>query len=45
MNRGRKWIIAAAALLVLGLLLCGVSYRLIGFEFGKLSTVRYTVKT
>ncbi len=45
MNRGRKWIIAAAVLLVLGLLLCGVSYRLIGFDFGKLSTVRYTVKT
>ena len=45
MSKRNKWIIAAVVLLVTGMLLCGVSYAALGFDFGKLSTTEYVTNT
>lgn len=45
MSRERKWIIAAAVLLVLGLIICSVAFAVLGLDFGKLGTVKYVSKT
>lgn len=45
MSRGKKWIVAALVLLVLGVLICAASYRAFGFDLGKLSTVKLVTKT
>ena len=41
----RKWKIAAAVLLIAGVLICAVSLATLGFDFKKLSTVEYTTNT
>ena len=45
MNRTRKWAIFGAILVVTGLIICWISYALLGFDFRKLSTVEYTDNT
>ncbi|MDI9470906.1 MAG: DUF4097 family beta strand repeat-containing protein [Bacillota bacterium] len=45
MSRERKWIITAAVLLVLGLMICFVAFAALGFDYGKLSTVEYVSNT
>ena len=45
MSKRNKWMIAAAVLLVLGLILCAVAYWMLGSDFKKLSTVKYETRT
>jgi DUF4097 and DUF4098 domain-containing protein YvlB len=45
MSKWIKWVIAAAVLLVLGLIICGVTLCVLGFNFGKLGTVKFVTKT
>ncbi len=41
----KKWLIAAAILLLTGVLACGIAFVVLGFDFGKLSTVAYVTNT
>ena len=45
MNTTRKWVKAGVILLAAGILICGISFAILGFDFGKLSTVRYETNT
>ncbi len=45
MGKSGKWIITGAALLVAGVLICGISFGIMGFDFGKMSTVTYVTNT
>lgn len=45
MGKSGKWIITAVVLLVAGVLICGISIGIMGFDFGKLSTVTYVTNT
>lgn len=41
MSNHKKWIIAAAILLGTGVLICGISFAVLGFDFRTLDTVEY----
>ena len=45
MRKSGKWIITAIVLLVTGIVICGVSFGVLGFDLGKLSTVTYVTNT
>ena len=45
MGKSGKWIITAIVLLVTGIVICGVSFGVLGFDLGKLSTVTYVTNT
>lgn len=45
MSTTKKWIVAAAILLGAGVLICGISFTILGFDFGKLGTVKYETNT
>ena len=45
MSRRKKWMFAAAILFAAGVLLCVISFALLGFDFDKLSTVKYVTNT
>ncbi len=45
MSSTKKWLIAAAILVVLGLISCGVAYAALGFNFNKLETAEYVTNT
>ncbi len=45
MSTAKKLIIAAVSLLVVGVLICGVTFAINGFDFHKLSTVEYETNT
>ena len=45
MNRTKKWMIAAFALMGAGVLICVISFILLGRNFSKLSTVGYVTRT
>lgn len=45
MSTTKKWIIIAAILLGAGVLICGISFAVLGFDFGRLSTVKYETNT
>ena len=45
MRKSGKWIITAVVLLIMGIVICGVSFGVLGFDLGKLSTVTYVTNT
>ncbi len=45
MSKTKKWLIAAAILVVLGLINCGVAFAAFGFSFNKLETKEYVTNT
>ena len=45
MGKSGKWIITAVVLLIMGIVICGVSFGVLGFDLGKLSTVTYVTNT
>jgi len=45
MNRTKKWIIAAVVLLAAGILICGITFAAIGFDFNQLDSGNYETNT
>ena len=45
MEKSRKWIVAGVVLLAAGVLICGISFGSLGFDFGNLNTVTYVTNT
>ena len=45
MNRKKKWIVAAVVLLAAGVLICGITFAAIGFDFSKLDSGNYETNT
>lgn len=45
MSAVKKMIIAAVSLLVVGVLICGVTFAIYGFDYHKFSTVEYETNT
>ena len=45
MSTTKKWIIAAVVMLVVGVLICGGTFAINGFDFHKFSAVEYETNT